>query len=228
MNNLLMILSSDRFYWKGILRMAEDLEQKKNTHHKIVRVAHDLFMEHGFRAVSTRNIADACGLTQPTLYHHFKNKKALYLEVLRSELFDMQTALERIIKRCDDLEECLFQVTYYILINKPASISQMFRDIEKELDAGHRSKIKTWWIDAYQAPIASIFERGVKKGEIRNPDEFGSYPAASAYLLLNLISTNDSEQQHKEKMAKDQAKLYTKVILYGLASPSFKEARNEL
>ncbi|MCG3088957.1 TetR/AcrR family transcriptional regulator [Sporosarcina cyprini] len=198
--------------------MFNQFEHIHNSHQKIVEVARDLFMELGYRAVSTRRIAEECGITQPTLYHHFKNKKAIYVEVLKSELFTMQMALKRIIERCgDDLEECLFQVTYHILINKPSSMGQMFQDIAKELDMEHQKKIKDWWVEAYQEPIASIFEKGIKEGQVRNPAEFGSYPIPSAYLLLNLISSNHTEEQ--EDAAKQQARLYTNVLLYGLASP---------
>ncbi|MCK1992380.1 TetR/AcrR family transcriptional regulator [Peribacillus muralis] len=198
-------------------------EKRDITSNKIVKVAHSLFMENGYRAVSTREIADVCGLTQPTLYHHFKNKKALYLEVLRTELYEMQIALERIIRRYDDLEQCLYQVTYYILINKPSSISQMFRDIEIEMEDQHRKQIKKWWIDAYQTPIASIFEKGIKEAKLRNPAEFGTFPVPSAYLLLNLISTKGPEQGESEKHAKVQAKLYTSVLLYGMSFPEIRD-----
>ncbi|OCA91954.1 TetR/AcrR family transcriptional regulator [Pseudobacillus wudalianchiensis] len=200
--------------------MNHQLEHDRKTRQKIVKVARDLFMELGYRAVSTRRIADVCGITQPTLYHHFKNKKELYMEVLKSELLDMQTALDRIIKRFENhLEECLFQVTYYILINKPAGIGQMFHDIEKELGKEQQEEIKKRWIEAYQAPIASIFEKGIREGKLRNPAEFGSDPVLSSYLLLNLISSRNTDHPVPEPVAKAQARLYTNVLLYGLASP---------
>lgn len=205
--------------------MDNQYEHINNSHQKIVEVARDLFMKLGYRAVSTRKIAEICGITQPTLYHHFKNKKALYVEVLKSELFKMQTALRKIINTCgDDIEECLFQVTYHILINKPSSMGQMFHDIEKELGEEDKKEIDKWWIESYQLPIASIFEKGIKEGQIRNPVEFGSYPIPSAYLLLNLISSNNREAQLQEHIAKEQARFYTNVLLYGLA-PLSKEKR---
>ncbi|WP_318617129.1 TetR/AcrR family transcriptional regulator [Sporosarcina sp. YIM B06819] len=198
--------------------MNNQFEHINNSHQKIVEVARELFMEMGYRAVSTRKIAEICGITQPTLYHHFKNKKALYVEVLKSELLKMQTALREIIKKHgNDIEECLFQVTYHILMNKPSSMGQMFHDIEKELGEEDKKEIDKWWIESYQLPIASIFEKGIKEGQIRNPIEFGSYPIPSAYLLLNLISSNYRDVQLQEHIAKEQARFYTNVLLYGLA-----------
>lgn len=208
--------------------MANQFEHFNKSHQKIVEVARDLFMELGYRAVSTRRIAEDCGITQPTLYHHFKNKKAIYVEVLRSELFNMQAALRQIIKRCgDNVEECLFQVIYHILVNKPPSMGQMFHDIEKELDEEHKKKIETWWVESYQEPIASIFDKGIKEGQIRNPAEFGSYPVPSAYLLLNLISSNHTDEKLPEEAAKQQARFYTNVVLYGLASTGKRERKKD-
>lgn len=189
------------------------------THQKIIKVAHELFMDLGYRAVSTRKIAEACGITQPTLYHHFANKKAIYLEVLRTELFEMQNALNRIIRRFGhDIEECLFQVTHYILLNKPSSMGQMFHDIEKELNQEHQDLIQKWWIESYQDPIASIFEKGMKDMKLRDPSEFGSFPVPSAYLLLSLLSSKNTDYKMNEDLAKEQARFYTNVILYGLSS----------
>lgn len=194
-------------------------QNSNQTREKIVKVAHELFMELGYRAVSTRRIAEASGITQPSLYHHFANKKAIYMEVIRTELFEAKSALNRIIKRFqDDMEECLFQTTYYLLISKPSSMGQMFHDIEKELDQEYQIQIEKWWIESYLDPIASIFEKGIKEKKLRDPSQFGSYPVSSTYLLLSLISSKSTDYKMNESKAKEQARFYTNVILYGLSA----------
>lgn len=47
----------------------------------ILNVATRLFSEHGMQAVSTRQIAAAVGISQPSLYAHFPTKQALVSEV---------------------------------------------------------------------------------------------------------------------------------------------------
>lgn len=64
---------------------AEGINQKE-TYQTIIKTAQRLFMESGYRAVSTRQIAKICGITQPALYHHFKNKQDLYIAVLQDAL----------------------------------------------------------------------------------------------------------------------------------------------
>ncbi|WP_164462234.1 TetR/AcrR family transcriptional regulator [Bacillus sp. FJAT-42376] len=182
-----------------------------------------LFMEFGFRAVSTRRIAETCGITQPTLYHYFKNKEEIYLEVIRTELYEAQIRIEKIVTHYhDQIPECLFQVTFTILHQSPKDLSQMFRDIETELDERHKGTIIKWWQEAYLLPIASVFEEGIKKGEVRNPAQFNTPPITAAQLLLNLINQFAVEpgltEEESIKFAKEQASLYTNVLLYGLLS----------
>lgn len=54
----------------------EDL--KKRASARIVEVALDLFSRHGYDSVSTTQIADAAGVSQPTIHYHFKTKNALW------------------------------------------------------------------------------------------------------------------------------------------------------
>ena len=47
-----------------------------------------VFVKNGFEATSTRGIAEACDVTEPVLYRHFKGKEDLYLSVLTRMLDD--------------------------------------------------------------------------------------------------------------------------------------------
>src|SRR5438067_9985780 len=44
--------------------------------------AKQLFMTLGYHNTTTEKIARAAGVSEPVLYRHFENKKALFLEVL--------------------------------------------------------------------------------------------------------------------------------------------------
>ncbi|MFW5684273.1 MAG: TetR/AcrR family transcriptional regulator [Spirochaetota bacterium] len=49
----------------------------------LVRVASRLFVELGYDAVGVQEIVTEAGVTKPTLYHHFRNKRGLLDEVAR-------------------------------------------------------------------------------------------------------------------------------------------------
>lgn len=64
-------------------RSARRAPEARSTRDVILDAAERRFAERGFAGVSVREIASDAGLkNQASLYHHFKNKKALYEAVL--------------------------------------------------------------------------------------------------------------------------------------------------
>lgn len=49
---------------------------------QLLDVARDVFAERGFHATSMDDVATAAGVTKPVLYQHFRNKRALFTELL--------------------------------------------------------------------------------------------------------------------------------------------------
>lgn len=197
------------------------------TRKSIIQTAHKMFMELGYRAVSTRQIADACGVTQPALYHHFKNKQTLYIEVILTDLHKTKNSLERIIKRNTDLKDRLIGIAYYILVNKPEEMHQMFRDFQQELSPEARDLISKNWFDSFIAPLAKVFEQGIQDDEIRDPDVFGTDPINSSFLLLNMLSHSPAQAagaspQDQKKIYENHVQMLVNVLLYGLASQEKK------
>ena len=50
-----------------------------STSARMLDIAAQQFAEKGYSGASMRSIANAVGTTQATIYHHFPNKRALYL-----------------------------------------------------------------------------------------------------------------------------------------------------
>lgn len=70
-------------YAKGIAKREE-----------ILLTALDVIARHGYRGASVKEIADAVGLSQAGLLHHFDSKEHLFVEVLRRrDELDTATAL---------------------------------------------------------------------------------------------------------------------------------------
>lgn len=64
-----------------------------STRDRILREASLLFTERGFHGTTTRDIAEAVGIRQPSLFHHFDSKHAIMADLQRLEL---EPALARI------------------------------------------------------------------------------------------------------------------------------------
>jgi AcrR family transcriptional regulator len=56
------------------------------TRDEILRAAAHLLVTRGYRGTSTRDIAAAVDIRQPSLFHHFESKRAIFAELLESDL----------------------------------------------------------------------------------------------------------------------------------------------
>jgi len=57
-----------------------------STRHRILFEASKLFAERGYHGTSTREIARAVGIRQPSLFHHFPSKDAILQDLLSFDL----------------------------------------------------------------------------------------------------------------------------------------------
>ncbi len=62
---------------------------------KILEVAAEEFAKRGFDAVSMNNIAKIVDINKATLYHHFKDKRTLYQEIVKVELDKLHSNFEK-------------------------------------------------------------------------------------------------------------------------------------
>jgi AcrR family transcriptional regulator len=56
--------------------------RKADRKRQLLEQAKELFVTHGYQNTTTKDIAEAAGVSEPVLYRHFDSKKTLFLEVL--------------------------------------------------------------------------------------------------------------------------------------------------
>ena len=67
--------------------------KKTGTKEKILNEALKLFAQKGYEAVGVTEIAEAVGIKAPSLYKHYKNKRAIFDSILkRVEEMDAEQA----------------------------------------------------------------------------------------------------------------------------------------
>jgi AcrR family transcriptional regulator len=73
--------------------------QSEATRAELIRVASDLFAERGYAGAGLEDMAKKVGLTKGALYHHFRDKRALFEavvgQVLEDDLRRIQTESKR-------------------------------------------------------------------------------------------------------------------------------------
>ena len=70
---------------------------KSRKHRKILSVAARLISKKSFKGTSLQEIADKVGLHKSTLFHYFKNKEELLLEILTEGVDEVSSNLKKII-----------------------------------------------------------------------------------------------------------------------------------
>src|ERR1700676_5369653 len=72
---------------RGRRRQAESRRPSKTAREEILDAAAELFTSLGYASTSTRRIADAVGIRQASLYHHFATKDDI-LDALLADTVD--------------------------------------------------------------------------------------------------------------------------------------------
>jgi AcrR family transcriptional regulator len=66
------------------IRAVRATERGSATRQRILGVATDQFLAHGYAATSLSDVIRAAGITKGAFYHHFPSKEALAVEVVRA------------------------------------------------------------------------------------------------------------------------------------------------
>ena len=80
----------------------------------IVKAALPLFARKGFAETTTRELAQAAGVSEPLLYKHFPSKEALYLEIQNYSCL----ATDSVAQRLADLKpsaSTLVHLVYFLM-----------------------------------------------------------------------------------------------------------------
>ncbi len=209
----------------------QNREEAEETLRTILRTAQRLFMEYGYRAVTTRQIASACGLTQPALYHYFHDKQELYVAMMHEEVAKMRAALERIARRGESITERLESMATYLLNSSQHDMDIMLHDIRHELSAEARATLASIFQTGIVAPVASVFTAGIEEGLLRDQERGGVDAITATYLFLSMLARQPDREGPQERAThgtghstifagdEQRASMVVRVLLHGLAYP---------
>lgn len=130
--------------------MATKAEQSDATRRALIDAARELFAEHGFADTGTEAVVQAAGVTRGALYHHFKDKTALFQAVYEDlqEQLVMKVAASvgnvrdplRVLKKGAEafLDACLDPaVTRVVLLEGPTVLGwELWREIDQAYGLG--------------------------------------------------------------------------------------------
>ncbi len=153
-----------------------------DTRHLILNEAEKLYYAGGYERISLQVIADHLEISKAALFHHFKNKRELFFEMLLLILTHMREMFESSI----DKEELMIREKLYLVMQRLAKEAtfDMMRFRREEyvlLDPTQQREVNARWHADMFDIIQKVFRDGIEQGALRIHDT-----TLSAYLFLNM------------------------------------------
>ena len=181
----------------------------------IVETAARLFSQSGYKGVSIRDIAQACGMTNAALYYHFKNKEDLYLAVLRRNQEKVMAMLGEALSVDGDLRARLRRLVAgyaQVMCEQRQSFHSMRRDMA-HLDNARAGKLFGEMRSEFMRPLVDLVAAGQADGDIVARDA-----KVLARLLHGMIiaMTFEGRPGRPMRVTPDEADAVVDVFLQGV------------
>ncbi len=166
----------------------------------VLDAAQRLINQYGYAGFSMRNLAQQSGLAKATLYHHFEDKREIFLQVLERDLTFVRNRIAAAASIPGDLPTRLqnIAVTFFELTSERGALLlstlRQSAGMEQEFCSLMRS-----YRDQLHRPIVELLREEMANGTIRIVDPelatmcfFGILQVfASRHLLLTDIELDD-------------------------------------
>lgn len=133
----------------------------------MLEAARALLLQHGYAGLSMRELAHRSGLAKGTIYHHFHDKRAIYLSVLERDLSTVRRSIQRAAAEGDVIERLRRVVRTYFQLHQERRlvILMALRDttgLEAQMVALFRR-----YQDELSQPIRAIIADAIAAGVMR-------------------------------------------------------------
>ena len=127
---------------------------------RLLHCALELFAEHGYDAVGVQRIVVAAGVTKPTLYHHFGNKRGLLDALLAAHFSPFNERLRQVAAYHHDLTQTLEQVsaTYIAASLSEPNFTRLRLTLWFAPSESEAFRSVTPWLEEQEHLIAELFE----------------------------------------------------------------------
>jgi TetR/AcrR family transcriptional regulator len=141
---------------------------------RIIETALALFADRGYDSVGVQEICDRAGLTKPTLYHYFSNKRGLIDAVLAHHAGDLETRLEPALEYDGDLSgtlEGVIDVMLGFAAERPA-FTRLLLSLQYAPEQSDAREAVRPYFDRLFARLSALFRRAAEDhGNMRGRED---------------------------------------------------------
>ncbi|KZL49964.1 MULTISPECIES: TetR/AcrR family transcriptional regulator [Cyanophyceae] len=188
------------------------------TRTRILQAAQKLFASKGFDGTTTRDLAQAAGVAEGTLFRHFSNKKSILVEVATSGWVDILTDLLTELSEMGSYK-AIAQVMRRRMWNLHKNVDLMkvcFMEVQFHPDL--RDRIQEEVIGKMTDVAEAFFQSAMDKGIYRQTDAklvakvfLGMF--AIAGFSNNTLMAPDASPQEMQQMAEGLADIFLNGVL---------------
>jgi AcrR family transcriptional regulator len=152
------------------------------TYDKILQTARHLFVRQGYTATSMRQVAETAGIGKATIYHHFPDKQAIVLALLKKNTANIDETLQ--LARAETDPRRRIQVATQTSVRFLFEAADIMQIVRREVPGG-REQLQAGYMaffQEYMALLADAVRRGTEQGIFRPVDPF-----AAARVLMTMI-----------------------------------------
>ena len=153
---------------------------------KIMDTAEVLFTERGYKAVSIRDIAEACQVTNAALYYHFASKEELFEQVLDAHTRKLAERMQVAADKGDTTKNKVAAILIeygQITADHRSPMFLMSHAGYKAQDEKTRAAAARL-VKLMMAPLEGVLTGAIAQGELRSPR--GNYSPAA--MLVGMLT----------------------------------------
>jgi AcrR family transcriptional regulator len=190
-----------------------------NRRADLLRAAARLFVDKGFAATTTRDIAEAVGMRSGSPFYHFRSKQELLKEAMIDGLEAGRARLLAAIDGVADPEMRLHVLvrTHLGTLLEADCTSPMLLNETRSLDVAARAEIAAAF-DRYQAPWQATLDELAASGRI------DSAAAPLRLLLLGMLNWSGHWYRPDGPLTVDQLADSAVALLLGRSAPALSRA----
>lgn len=190
-----------------------------DTQERILKAAQKLFARKGYGGTTTKDLAQAAGVAEGTLFRHFENKKAILVEVATRGWMEILTDL------LTELSEMAsYKAVAQVMRKRMLSLNantDMLRVcfMEAQFHPELRDRIQADVIDKMTDVAEAFFQTAMDRGEYRQMN-----PKIVAWIFLGMftvsgfsqttLSDGDSSPQDMKELAETLADIFLNGVLH--------------
>jgi len=196
------------------------MPRKKDTRTKILDAAMGLFSENGFKATTTREIAERAKVNEVTVFRYFGSKKKLFFQIIDNETNTRMGIIKIGMEPSSDMVEDLTRIGENITKNMMER-ANFFKLLVMEVHS-----FPEIWEHIGTVPLAAIsklgqyFDMAKKKGMIRDDVDSEIMAVSFFSFLFRILVANAflGDDLFMKMSRKDGIRGFAEIFVNGVAA----------